>query len=324
MPAMTYKKSGVNIDLADKLVDFIQTKAPCIGGYSGLLPLKLAETGDYLLAATTDGVGTKLKLAFEFDSHHTVGIDLVAMNVNDLITCGAKPLLFLDYYAMGKLELDKSKRILEGILEGCRQGRMVLLGGETAEMPGFYPPGEYDLAGFAVGIVHKKDLIDGSKIRPGDVLLGLPSTGAHSNGYSLIRKVFHGQALRRWRKALLMPTKIYVEDVQTLTDGLRKAGHDVLGLAHITGGGIPENLPRILPKDCTAVVRKGSWEVPPVLAELQKRGGVPDADMWRTFNMGVGMIAVVRPQALKLARKLLPQARVIGEIVRGKSCVEMA
>ncbi|MFA6031055.1 MAG: phosphoribosylformylglycinamidine cyclo-ligase [Elusimicrobiota bacterium] len=320
---MTYKKAGVDIDLADKLVDFIASKAPSVGGYSGLVPLKLDGGGDYLLAATTDGVGTKLKLAFQFDRHDTVGIDLVAMCVNDLVTCGAKPLLFLDYYAMGKLDLARSKRILEGIMEGCRQGRLALLGGETAEMPGFYPHGEYDLAGFAVGIVRRDELIDGSKIYPGDVLLGLPSTGVHSNGYSLVRKVFHGPALNRWAKTLLTPTKIYVEDVARLSDAFRLEGQILLGLAHITGGGLPENLPRVLPRGCRAVVRKGSWKIPPVFEEIRRRGNVPRKDMWRTFNMGIGMVIVVRPNAVELARRVLPQARVIGEIVRGKQGVDL-
>jgi phosphoribosylformylglycinamidine cyclo-ligase len=323
MPTLTYKKAGVDIDLADKLVDFIASKAPSVGGYSGLVPLKLDGGGDYLLAATTDGVGTKLKLAFQFDRHDTVGIDLVAMCVNDLVTCGAKPLLFLDYYAMGKLDLARSKRILEGIMEGCRQGRLALLGGETAEMPGFYPHGEYDLAGFAVGIVRRDELIDGSKIYPGDVLLGLPSTGVHSNGYSLVRKVFHGPALNRWAKTLLTPTKIYVEDVARLSDAFRLEGQILLGLAHITGGGLPENLPRVLPRGCRAVVRKGSWKIPPVFEEIRRRGNVPRKDMWRTFNMGIGMVIVVRPNAVELARRVLPQARVIGEIVRGKQGVDL-
>ncbi|OGS34362.1 MAG: phosphoribosylformylglycinamidine cyclo-ligase, partial [Elusimicrobia bacterium RIFOXYA2_FULL_69_6] len=255
MAHWTYKKAGVDIALADKLVDYIQEKAPAIGGFSGLMPLGPGNK-DWLLAATTDGVGTKLKFAFELDRHETVGIDLVAMCVNDLITCGARPLLFLDYYAMGKLDLRRSKRILDGILEGCRQGRLVLLGGETAEMPGFYPPGEYDLAGFAVGIVHKSEVIDGSRIRPGDLILGLPSSGVHSNGFSLVRKVM-GRAPKAVKRRLLTPTRIYVPEVQRLCEGLRSARQRVLALAHITGGGLPENLPRVLPRRCRAVLRKG-------------------------------------------------------------------
>ncbi|MBI5243228.1 MAG: phosphoribosylformylglycinamidine cyclo-ligase [Elusimicrobia bacterium] len=318
---MTYKKAGVDIDLADKLVDYIRKKAPAIGGFTGLVPLKLGGAGEWLLAATTDGVGTKLKLAFELDRHQTVGIDLVAMCANDLITCGAKPLLFLDYYAVGRLDLERSKRVLDGILEGCRLGRLVLLGGETAEMPGFYLPGEYDLAGFAVGIVRKDEVIDGSKISPGDLILGLPSSGVHSNGFSLVRKAFHGRELRERARKLLTPTRIYVPDIQRLVEGLRRSGQTVLGLSHITGGGIPENVPRILPKNCRAAFRKKAWKVPAVFREIQGRGNVPEAEMWRTFNMGIGMAVVIRPNALELSRKLLPDALLIGEIVPGKAGV---
>jgi phosphoribosylformylglycinamidine cyclo-ligase len=309
---LTYKKAGVDIDLADKLVEFIRRRAPAIGGFSGLMPL--GPDGEQLLAATTDGVGTKLKIAFLLDKHDTVGIDLVAMCVNDLIACGAKPLLFLDYYAVGRLNLERSKSVMTGILEGCRQGSLALLGGETAEMPGFYPPGEYDLAGFAVGIVSRSEIIDGSKIRPGDALVGLPSSGAHSNGFSLVRKVFQGSDLRKWGPRLLTPTRIYVEDIRRL----RAGGCGILGLAHITGGGIPENLPRVLPKGRSAEVDKGAWKVPGIFREIQSRGGVPEPDMWRTFNMGIGMICVVRPADAPRAVKLIPGARVIGKIVAGR------
>src|SRR5208282_4057699 len=250
---LTYKKAGVDIDLADKLVEHIQKNAPAIGGFAGLFPLDLVG-GDWCLVACTDGVGTKLKIAFELDLHETVGIDLVAMCVNDLITCGAKPLFFLDYYATGKLDLERSKRVLAGIMEGCRQGHSVLLGGETAEMPGFYKSGEYDLAGFAVGIVRKSEAIDGTQIRPGDLILGLPSTGFHSNGFSLVRKVFKKADLKRFGRQLLAPTKIYVEDFERLKDGLGKEGQQILGLAHITGSGLPGNVPRFLPNNCKAVI----------------------------------------------------------------------
>lgn len=317
----TYKKAGVDIGLADKLVDFIAKKAPAIGGFSGLLPLSLHGAGEHFLAATTDGVGTKLKLAFLLDRHETIGIDLVAMVANDLATCGARPLFFLDYYAAGKLDLQKSKRILSGILKGCAQARLTLLGGETAEMPGFYPKGEYDLAGFAVGIVSKKDLIDGSKIVPGDLILGLPSSGVHSNGFSLVRKVFQGPSLREWGPRLLTPTRIYVPEVSRLIAGLSRRGQPVLGLAHITGGGIPENVPRILPRACRAVFHKKAWKIPAVFQEIQRRGKVPESDMWLTFNMGLGMVFIVRPEAADLARSLLPQARLVGEIVSGRGPV---
>ncbi|MBI3553222.1 MAG: phosphoribosylformylglycinamidine cyclo-ligase [Elusimicrobia bacterium] len=323
MAAITYRKSGVNIELADKLVDHIQKKAPAIGGFAGLFPLDINGDGPYQLVACTDGVGTKLKLAFLLNRHETIGIDLVAMCVNDLITCGAKPLIFLDYYATGKLDLKRSKRILSGIMEGCRQGRSVLLGGETAEMPGFYQKGEYDLAGFSVGIVKQKELIDGTKIFPGDLILGLRSSGPHSNGFSLIRQVFKGPALKKWASKLITPTRIYVDQIMKLKEGLRSKGQIILGLSHITGGGIVENVPRVLPKGCRAVFRTGAWTVPPVFHEIQRRGRVPDEDMWRTFNMGIGMVIVIRPNSLLVAQKLLPEATLIGEIVKGKNEVEL-
>jgi phosphoribosylformylglycinamidine cyclo-ligase len=314
---LTYKKAGVDTKLADKFVDFLEKKSSAIGGFAGLFPLDIGgEPHD--LVACTDGVGTKLKIAFTLKKHDTIGIDLVAMCVNDLITCGAKPLIFLDYYATGKLNLKQSKAVIAGILEGCKQGRSVLLGGETAEMPGFYKDGEYDLAGFSVGIVKRSEVIDGSKIFPGDLLLGLPSTGFHSNGYSLVRKVFTGASLKKWGPKLLAPTKIYVSEITRLIDGLRKEGEIVLGMAHITGGGIVENVPRILPKRCKAVFYKNRWKVPPVMQELQKRGRVPEADMWSTFNMGLGMVVVIRPNSLALAQKLLPDSILVGEIEGGR------
>jgi phosphoribosylformylglycinamidine cyclo-ligase len=322
--ALTYRKSGVNIDLADKLVDHIQRKAPAIGGFAGLFPLDLDGDGPWQLVACTDGVGTKLKLAFALDKHDTIGIDLVAMSVNDLICCGAKPLIFLDYYATGELRLKTSKKIISGIMEGCRRGRCVLLGGETAEMPGMYPKGEYDLAGFAVGIVKRKDLIDGSKIYPGDLILGLPSSGLHSNGYSLARRVFKGRDLAKFSKALLAPTRIYVDEVTALTKALRDEDGIIMGLSHITGGGLIENVPRILPRGRTAVFRKDAWRQPSIFGEIQRRGNVPEKEMWRTFNMGLGLVIVIRPESLAAARKALPEARLVGEIVEGKHEVVIA
>lgn len=315
---LTYKKAGVDTGLADKLVEHIQKNAPAIGGFAGLFPLELGNGGDWCLVACTDGVGTKLKIAFELDLHETIGIDLVAMCVNDLITCGAKPLIFLDYYATGKLDLKRAKRVLAGIMEGCRQGHSVLLGGETAEMPGFYKSGEYDLAGFSVGIVRRSETIDGAKIVPGDVLLGLESSGVHSNGFSLVRQVFKGAGLKRFGRQLLTPTKIYVNDIERLLEGFRKEGQSVLGMAHITGSGLPGNVPRFLPQNCKAIIRKNSWERPEVFELIQKKGRVPEKDMWNTFNMGIGMVIAVRPNSVELARTLLPHARVIGEIVGGR------
>ncbi len=321
---LTYRKSGVDIDLADKLVDHIAKKAPAIGGFAGLFPLNLDGKGPWELVACTDGVGTKLKLAFALDRHDTIGVDLVAMSVNDLVCCGAKPLIFLDYYATGKLDLKRSKKIIAGIMEGCRQGRCVLLGGETAEMPGMYPEGEYDLAGFAVGVVKRDEVIDGSKIFPGDLILALPSSGPHSNGYSLVRQVFKTKNdMKRWGKALLTPTRIYVDEVLRLQDAFRAQNKIILGLSHITGGGLVENVPRILPRGRKAVFRKDAWKRPPVFAEIARRGGVPEREMWRTFNMGLGLVIVIRPDSLELARKTLPEARLVGEIVEGKHEVEI-
>ena len=314
---LTYKKSGVDIDKADSLVEYIKKKAPSIGGFAGLYPLKIDGKSRQCLVASTDGVGTKLKVAFHMNKHDTIGVDLVAMCVNDLITCGAKPLIFLDYYATSKLNVELSKKILHGILDGCSQAGAALLGGETAEMPDFYPKGEYDLAGFAVGLVDKRDIIDGSKIFPGDVVLGLPSTGLHSNGYSLARKIFKGKTLKTWGKKLLEPTKIYVEDVARLIRGLKKENQIVLGMAHITGGGLPGNVVRILPKRVRAVIRRDAWRVPRIFTEMQKKGRVPEADMWRTFNMGIGLVFVVRPDSVALAQEILPEAKVIGGISAG-------
>ncbi len=315
----TYKKSGVDIKLADKFTEFLEKKSKAIGGFAGLLPI--AETkNEFSMVASTDGVGTKLKLAFLLDKHNTIGIDLVAMCVNDLLCCGARPMIFLDYYATGKLDLERSKKIIEGIMEGCRQGESALLGGETAEMPGFYRPGEYDLAGFSVGIVKNSEILNGKQVRPGDILIGLKSTGFHSNGFSLIRKILDDKKLlKKYASRLLTPTKIYVKDINKLRAGLRRKGQDVLALAHITGAGIPGNLPRVLPKNVSAVMFTDAWKVPPIMRELQRLGNIPEADMWDSFNMGLGMIAVVRKEAVKTALKTLKGSVVAGEIVTGKN-----
>ena len=317
---ITYKKSGVDIKLADKFTEFLEKKSKAIGGFAGLM--SIPETrGEYSLVASTDGVGTKLKLAFLLDRHDTIGIDLVAMCVNDLVCCGARPMLFLDYYATGKLDLARSKKIIDGILEGCRQGESALLGGETAEMPGFYQPGEYDLAGFSVGIVKNSEVLDGRKVRPGVALVGLPSTGFHSNGFSLVRKVLEGKRglLKKFAPRLLTPTKIYVKDIAKLRAALRREGQDVTALAHITGSGIPGNLPRVLPKTMGAIVARGAWTVPPIMREIQRLGGIPENDMWDSFNMGLGMIAAMRPAAVKTALRTIKGAVVVGEVVKGKN-----
>lgn len=279
---VTYKEAGVDVEAADSVVEKLRRVCPDIGGFGGLYPL-----GDQYLVAGTDGVGTKLKVAEALGRHETIGIDLVAMCVNDILTSGAKPLFFLDYFATGKLDTDQLEQVLQGILAGCREAGCVLLGGETAEMPGFYPKGQYDLAGFAVGVVDKERLIDGSTICEGDVVLGIPSSGFHSNGYSLIRKVTD-----RFTDELLTPTRIYVKEVLAI---LERA--EVKGMAHITGGGVVENLPRVLPAGLGARLNK--WPVPKMFSDLQKRGNIPEAEMYRTFNMGMGYLLVLAPSEAK-------------------------
>lgn len=315
----------MDIDAGNELVRRIQKLNPSIGGFSGLVPF-----GDSYLVAGTDGVGTKLKLAFDLNKHDTVGIDLVAMSVNDIITSGAKPLFFLDYFACGKLEVDTAEQVIKGIVEGCRQSDCQLLGGETAEMPGFYSPGEYDLAGFAVGAVKKDAVVDGRRIAAGDVILALGSSGVHSNGFSLVRKVLEvsGTSLTDpapWDArtsiglSLLTPTVIYVRQVLDL---LAKA--DIKGLVHITGGGFPENIPRVVPKGLTARVNKAAWEPLPLFRWIQEAGKVPEAEMFRTFNMGVGMIAVVDRSQVDAALAAASDAFVLGEIVTGSEGVVLA
>ncbi|GMY37613.1 phosphoribosylformylglycinamidine cyclo-ligase, chloroplastic-like [Fagus crenata] len=291
--SLTYKEAGVDIDAGSELVRRIAKMAPNIGGFGGLFPL-----GDSYLVAGTDGVGTKLKLAFETGIHETIGIDLVAMSVNDIITSGAKPLFFLDYFATSHLDVDLAEKVIKGIVDGCQQSDCALLGGETAEMPDFYANGEYDLSGFAVGIVKKDSVIDGRDIVAGDVLIGLPSSGVHSNGFSLVRRVVTRSGLSLKDKlpgedvtlgeALMAPTVIYVKQVLEI---ISKGG--IKGIAHITGGGFTDNIPRVFPKGLGAVIHSNSWEVPTVFKWIQEAGNVEDAEMRRTFNMGIGMVLVV-------------------------------
>ncbi|OIV98093.1 hypothetical protein TanjilG_25958 [Lupinus angustifolius] len=293
---LTYKDAGVDIDAGSELVRRIAKMAPGIGGFGGLFPL-----GDSFLVAGTDGVGTKVMLAFETGIHDTIGIDLVAMSVNDIVTSGAKPLFFLDYFATGHLDVDIAEKVIKGIVDGCQQSDCVLLGGETAEMPGLYKDGEYDLSGCAVGIVKKDSLINGKNIVAGDVLIGLPSSGVHSNGFSLARRVLAqtGLSLKDQipggdvtiAEALMAPTVIYVKQV---LDIVSKGG--VKGMAHITGGGFTENIPRVFPEGLGALIYKDSWEVPTVFKWLQEAGNIEDAEMRRTFNMGIGMVLVVSPE----------------------------
>ena len=308
MSGLSYRDAGVDIDAGDELVRRIKPLAERtriaeqlggIGGFAGLcgIPAGLKEP---VLVSGTDGVGTKLKVAFAAGIHHTIGIDLVAMCVNDVATCGARPLFFLDYFATGKLDVDTAERVVSGIADGCKLARCALLGGETAELPGFYGGGEYDLAGFAVGVVERSEIIDGKKVRPGDVVLGVSSSGLHSNGYSLARKALlekAGLALDAvvpelggsLAEVLLAPTRIYVDAIQAAI----RAG-SVHSLCHVTGGGLPENLPRVLPAGVALELEPSTWTRPPIFDLIQRHGEVTDAEMYRTFNMGLGLVLTVK------------------------------
>lgn len=297
---LSYKDAGVDIDAGDQLVERIKTIAKAtrrpevmggLGGFSALFDLPLDRYKHPVLVSTTDGVGTKLKLAITTGQHDGIGIDLVAMCVNDLIVCGAEPLFFLDYYATGKLNVDVAEAVIKGIGAGCQQAGAALVGGETAEMPGMYQAEDYDLAGFCVGIVEKDRIIDGSKVQAGDALIGLASSGPHSNGYSLIRKIIEARQVEldaALTKTLLAPTRIYVKTILGLLQT-----EPVHAIAHITGGGIKENLARVIPNGCQAVVQRGKWQQPEVFNWLQQQGGVNDDEMMRTFNCGVGLILAV-------------------------------
>jgi len=302
---LSYRDAGVDIDAGDELVEAIKPFAKRtlrpevlggIGGFGALceIPKKYKHP---VLVSSTDGVGTKLKLAFALGRHDTVGIDLVAMSVNDVLVQGAEPLFFLDYFACGKLDLQVSKSVIKGVAAGCQQAGCALIGGETAEMPGMYPEGEYDLAGFCVGVVEKDRIIDGRAIAAGDALLGLASSGPHSNGYSLIRKI-----LERGKPPFdpLEPTRIYVKPVLKLLETV-----PVKGLAHITGGGVVGNVPRILPAGTRAVIRKSAWPRPEAFKWLQQTGGVAEDEMWRVFNCGIGMVLVVPRDKVQAARAVL-------------------
>ena len=329
-PSLSYKDAGVDINAGNELVERIKphvkrtTRPEVIGGLGGFgalcaLPGKYKEP---ILVSGTDGVGTKLRLAIDLKKHDTIGIDLVAMCVNDLVVQGAEPLFFLDYYATGKLEVDVASDVVKGIAEGCVQSGCALVGGETAEMPGMYHMGDYDLAGFCVGVVEKSKIIDGSKVQAGDALIALGSSGPHSNGYSLIRKVIDvagvnpateqlaGKALG---DQLLAPTKIYVKSVLELIEKV-----DVHAIAHLTGGGFWENIPRVLPDNTKAVIDEKSWEWQPVFKWLQEKGNIDSYEMYRTFNCGVGMV-IALPQAdvekaLNLLRQAGENAWLIGQI----------
>jgi len=306
---VTYKDAGVDIDAGAELVKRLQKICPEIGGFGGLYPL-----GDQYLVASTDGVGTKLKLAFDQNRHDSIGIDLVAMCVNDIITTGAKPLFFLDYYATSQLDVDQAEQVLGGVIRGCKEAGCVLLGGETAEMPGFYQPGEYDISGFAVGVVPKEDLIDGKEITLGDLLVGIPSSGVHSNGYSLVRKILSLSG-EDFREELLAPTRIYVEMIQKF----QKEFH-LKGISHITGGGLTENIPRMF-RGMGAHLHKSNWEISPIFHWLQEVGNVSEEEMFRTFNMGIGMVLVLSPEEAKKLCAANPECQVIGEVTKDKGVI---
>ena len=319
--AITYAKAGVNIDAGNDLVDKIKKIAPKIGGFGGLFPL---EGTNINLVSSTDGVGTKLKLAFLLNKHDTVGIDLVAMNVNDLICCGAKPLFFLDYFACGKLDVKQAKNVICGIKKGCDIAGCSLIGGETAEMPGFYPPGEYDLAGFSVGSLDKGKEITGKNIKPGDVVVGLPSSGPHSNGYSLIRKALSNSELKIYSKELLAPTRIYVKEILSLlsvqNSKLRTAVH---GIAHITGGSFYDKIDRILPKNCRVVIDKKSWNVPEIFKVIQKKGKISDKEIYRVLNMGIGMVVIVKNETADKIVKSFKGSKIIGVVAKSEKGVDV-
>jgi phosphoribosylformylglycinamidine cyclo-ligase len=304
--SLSYKDAGVDIDAGNDLVEKIKTSVASthrpgvlggIGGFGGLFELPLDRYKNPVLVSGTDGVGTKLKLAIDLNCHDTIGIDLVAMCVNDILVLGAEPLYFLDYYATGKLDTEIAASVVEGIAEGCRQSNAALIGGETAEMPGMYGEGDYDLAGFCVGIVDKNEIIDGSKVKPGDAMIAIASSGPHSNGYSLVRKIIeHSNAdiqsqfddTQTLGQALLAPTRIYVKSLHQLI-----ANVDVHAMAHITGGGLLENIPRVLPEGTRAAIDRNSWQMPEIFQWLQRNGNVAEDEMYRTFNCGVGMVVIV-------------------------------
>ena len=335
--SLTYADAGVDIDKAGKMVDKIKKIAQQtsrsgvigeIGGFGGLFSLNIGDMESPVLVSSTDGVGTKINIAFMMSKHDTIGIDLVAMSVNDIIVQGAKPLYFLDYLSMGRLEEGIAIDVIAGIGEGCRQAGCALIGGETAEMPGFYKDGEYDLAGFAVGVVENSKIIDGSGIRVGDQLIGISSSGLHSNGYSLVRKICfdilklkidaHIPELGKTiGEELLTPTRIYTQTVHSVIKDL-----PVLGLAHITGGGITDNIIRVIPEQCGIVMQKHSWDVPPVFTYLEQAGNISEREMMRTFNNGLGLIAVVHEEdAQEVLDRLIAmkeKAFIIGEIVECK------
>lgn len=341
---MTYADAGVDIDAGNELIRRIKPLVAAtrragvlggIGGFGGMFELPVGEYEQPVMVSGADGVGTKLKLAIELGIHDTIGIDLVAMCVNDIIVCGAEPLWFLDYFATGKLDVEQAQSVISGIAEGCIQSGAALLGGETAEMPGIYAKDDYDLAGFAVGVVEKSRIIDGSKVCAGNVMIGLGSSGPHSNGYSLIRKLVHGHDLNQsigalaadttLGRTLLAPTRIYAKSIASIIKT-----HSVNAIAHITGGGLTENIPRVLPTGTVATIDRLSWQTPAIFNWLQSAGTISDSEMLKTFNCGIGMVLVVdAADAADITQSLIQlgeQAVCIGVIADadGEACVQYA
>jgi len=323
---VTYRESGVDIDAGDALVERLKKAFPAVGGFGGAFPFPVAGYRKPVLVAGADGVGTKLLLALEFGWLEPVGVDVVAMCVNDIVACGARPLFFLDYYAVGKLNVDQAEEVIRSIGRACEEAGCVLLGGETAELPGLYAPGHFDLAGFAVGVAEEDRLLDERKVREGDVLIGVAASGLHSNGFSLVRRILSaskaplrkpapwgGEALGR---ELLRPTRIYARSALA---ALETGG--VTGIAHITGGGLPGNVERIIPEGLSALIETGSWTVPPVFAWLAAEGPVDREEMLRTFNMGVGMVLAVRVEAVEeVMSRLAAQGETawrLGRVAKG-------
>ena len=327
MKQVTYKKSGVDIEEAGRFVEAIRPLTRGIGGFGGLFKFDTKNFKEPYLVSSTDGVGTKLKIAFLVGKHNTVGIDLVGMNVNDILCAGAKPLFFLDYIACGKIQTGVLTDVVKGIAEGCRQAGCSLVGGETAEMPGFYKEGEYDLAGFCVGVVDKSKAVNGSKIKAGDVLIGIESNGLHSNGFSLVRKVFTKKELIKYADALLKPTRIYVKPILSLLSTIDCGLSTIKGIAHITGGAFYDKIPRVIPKDLGIYIDKNSWPVPEIFRLIQEKGNVPESDIYRTLNMGIGMVlALEKGRADKVMSRLKSsglRSWVIGEVIKGKERVKI-
>ncbi|MGH7197531.1 MAG: phosphoribosylformylglycinamidine cyclo-ligase [Candidatus Omnitrophota bacterium] len=326
MRSVTYKRSGVDVDKANSFVESIKplarmTRRPevlaGIGGFGALCRLPQRKFKRPVLVSSTDGVGTKLKVAKFAGRFEGLGVDLVAMNVNDILTLGAEPLFFLDYFAIGKLNNAMMREVIKGIAKGCKEAGCALIGGETAEMPGLYANGDFDLAGFCVGVADEDEIIDGKKVEPGNVILGIASSGVHSNGFSFVRKVLKNDFMLKHAEEILKPTRIYVKPVLSLI-----AKEPVFALAHITGGGFFDNIPRVLPEGCGAKIRMGSWPVPRVFRWIKEAGKAQDREMYRTFNMGIGMVLVTpKERALKVIShlaKFKERAWIVGEIIKGK------